>query len=136
MEIPERPVSPHPNYVTPQGLAQIDQELTRLEEEYAASLKERDRATIARDLRYWRARRASAEVIPRAQTAEIRFGSTFTIRRDDARVQSFCIVGEDEANPSAGSISYVSPLARAVTGKVVGDPISIGNGEAEIIEVS
>ena len=52
------------------------------------------------------------------------------------RVRSFRIIDEDEADPATGSISYVSPLARAVTGKVVGDLISIGNAEAQIIEVS
>jgi transcription elongation GreA/GreB family factor len=74
--------------------------------------------------------------VPPQQSDEVRFGSTFTIRREDGRVQSFRIVGEDEADPATGSISYVSPLARAVAGKVLGDVISIGNAEAEIIEVS
>ena len=74
--------------------------------------------------------------MPPAQSNEIRFGSSFTVRRADGRVQSFRIVGEDEADPAAGSISYVSPLARAVSGKAVGDVLSIGNDEAEIIEVS
>jgi transcription elongation GreA/GreB family factor len=135
-EVPERPVSLHPNYVTPRGLAQIDEQLKRLESDYAASSEDRHRATVARDLRYWRSRRASAEVVPPAQSNEVRFGSSFTIRRADGRVQSFRIVGEDEADPAAGSISYVSPLARAVSGKAVGDVLSIGNDEAEIIEVS
>jgi transcription elongation GreA/GreB family factor len=135
-EISERPISPHANFVTPQGLAQIDEELTRLAAEYAATPEDRDRKTVARDLRYWRSRRASAEVVPPAQSDEVRFGSAFTTRRADGRIQSFRIVGKDEANPAAGSISYVSPLARAVAGTVVGDLVSIGSGEAEIIEVS
>ena len=134
-EMPERPISAHPNYVTPQGLALIDREIIRLGEEYAAS-DEPGRGRLARDLRYWRSRRASAEVVLPAQSDEVRFSSSFTIRRADGRVQSFRIVGEDEADPAAGSISYVSPLARAVAGKAVGDVILIGNGEAEIIEVS
>jgi transcription elongation GreA/GreB family factor len=135
-EVPERSVSTHPNYVTPRGLSQIDQQVTQLSEEYAASEDRVARAILARDLRYWRSRRASAEVVPPQQSDEVRFGSTFTIRREDGRVQSFRIVGEDEADPATGSISYVSPLARAVAGKVVGDVTSIGNSEAEILEVA
>ena len=135
-ELAERPVSTHPNYVTPRGLSQIDQQVTQLSEEYAASEDRVARAILARDLRYWRSRRASAEIVPPRQPDEVRFGSTFTIRREDGRVQSFRIVGEDEADPATGSISYVSPLARAVAGKVLGDVISIGNREAEIIEVA
>ena len=49
--------------------------------------------------------------------------ATVTVRRDESRVQTFRIVGEDEAEPARGSISYVSPLARAVLGgKVVSCP--------------
>jgi transcription elongation GreA/GreB family factor len=66
-------------------------------------------------VRYWRARRAKAEVVkPPADKSRAFFGMTVTLRRDDGREQSFRIVGEDEADPSRGTVSYVSPLARAV----------------------
>jgi transcription elongation GreA/GreB family factor len=59
-----------------------------------------------------------------------------TIRRDDGREQTFRIVGEDEADPAKGSISHVSPLAKSMFGKRVGDIVTAGNGEAEIEAIS
>jgi transcription elongation GreA/GreB family factor len=58
-----------------------------------------------------------------------------TIVRDDGREQTFRIVGEDEADPRAGSISHVSPLARAVLGKHVGDEVRAGTAEVEITAI-
>src|ERR1700694_5564925 len=98
-----------------------------------------DRAALAaagRDLRYWTARRATARVVPApADRSEVRFGASVTIVRDDGREQTFRIVGEDEADPAQGTISHVSPLARAMYGKSVGDVVQAGAGEAEIIRI-
>jgi transcription elongation GreA/GreB family factor len=96
--LPDRPISEHPNFVTPEGLAAIDAEIERLNAE-VASTEDRDRlAALQRDLRYWRARRATAEVVePVAASREVRFGSTVTIERDGRR-QTWRIVGEDEAD--------------------------------------
>ena len=81
-------------------------------------------------MRYWRARRATAEVIkPLSEKSEASFGRTVTLRRNDGRVQSFRIVGEDEADPSRGTISYVSPLARAVLTHGPGETVEIAGGE-------
>jgi transcription elongation GreA/GreB family factor len=135
--LPERAISPHPNYVTAEGLALIDAELARL----GAALAEADedrvaRAGIERDLRYWRARRATAEVIaPPADNAEVRFGARVTIEREDGRRQMWRIVGEDEADPVQGTLSYVSPLAKALIGRGVGDVVAVAGGEAEIVEI-
>ena len=135
-DLPERPVSGHPNYVTAQGLALIEAELARLAHDHAAALGSADRAAlarIARDLRYWTARRASAELIPQADEChEVRFGCTVTLRRDDGRQQTFRIVGEDEAEPARGTLSYLAPLARALIGKRVGDVVPAGGDQAEI----
>jgi transcription elongation GreA/GreB family factor len=139
-DLPERPVSDHPNYVTAAGLALIEAELTRLSQEHAAALAASDRtlqARAARDLRYWTARRASAQVIqPPADCSEVRFGCTVTLGRDDGRRQTFHIVGEDEAEPAKGTLSHVSPLARALMGKKVGDVVPAGRDEAEILAIS
>ncbi|MCX7900192.1 MAG: transcription elongation factor, partial [Methylocystis sp.] len=65
-ELPDRPVSPHRNLVTPEGLAQIEAELERAETEVARATKADDKHALAiaqRDLRYWTARRASAELV-------------------------------------------------------------------------
>ena len=59
-----------------------------------------------------------------------------TFLREDGRRQSYRIVGEDEAEPAAGTISYVSPLAQALMGKEVGDVALLGHGEAEIIAIA
>jgi transcription elongation GreA/GreB family factor len=58
-----------------------------------------------------------------------------TIVRKDGRTQTFRIVGEDEANPVHGTLSHISPLARALFGKEVGDVIKVGHGEAEIVNI-
>ena len=136
--LPDRPVSPHPNYVTPDGLAEIDAALARLQAAAIAAGEDRAaKAAVERDLRYWRARRATAQVIPPpADPSAVRFGSTVTIERDDGRRQVWRIVGEDEADPKQGTLSHVSPLARALIGKAVGDTVRIADGEAEIVAIA
>jgi transcription elongation GreA/GreB family factor len=138
-DLPDRPVSSHPNYVTADGLAAIDAALTRAHQEHATAQAANDRAALAssaRDLRYWTARRATAQVIPPPEdTGTVHFGSTVTIARDDGRRQTFRIVGEDEADPARGTLSHVAPLARALYGKTVGDTVPAGQSEAEIVEI-
>ena len=73
---------------------------------------------------------------PPSGNAKVQFGSTVTILRDDGRRQTFRIVGEDEAEPSQGTLSYVSPVARALMNKTVGDVIVAGSGEAEIVAMA
>jgi transcription elongation GreA/GreB family factor len=137
--LPDRAISPHPNLVTAHGVALIEAEIARLEHEQAAAITAQDRGAIARtsrDLRYWTARRASAEVIaPPNGTTEARFGSVVTIAREDGRTQTFRIVGEDEANPVHGTLSHISPLARALFGKEVGDVIKVGHAEMEVVKI-
>lgn len=138
-DLPDRPVSPH-NLVTPKGLEMIEAELARLHRDHAVALDADDRpllAKINRDLRYWTSRRATAQVVePPTDVSEVRFGSTVTIEREDGRRQTYRIVGEDEADPSLGTLSYVSPVAQAMMGKQVGDAIEAGNAEATIISIS
>jgi transcription elongation GreA/GreB family factor len=138
-DLPDRPVSSHPNFVTAQGLALIEGELDRLHAEHAAALDADDKASIARtsrDLRYWTARRNSAEVVEAQGGDTVQFGSTVTIEREDGRTQTYRIVGEDEADPSSGTLSYVAPLARALTGKTVGDVVAVNEHEAEITAIA
>ena len=136
---PERPVSAHPNYVTAEGLAAIETELARLDTAHAAAVRAGDRAAIAltqRDQRYWTARRASAQVVgDPPDDGAVHFGSTVTLERAGGRQQTFRIVGEDEADPAHGTLSYVSPLARALTGKRAGDVVPAGDDEAEILTI-
>ena len=139
-DLPDRPVSEHPNFVTAPGLALIEDALAHAQSEYAKAQAENDRAALARsgrDLRYWTARRSSAQLIAAPNGAdEVQFGSTVTLARDDGRTQTWHIVGEDEADPAQGTISHVSPLARALFGKRVGDVVAAGQGEAEITAIA
>jgi transcription elongation GreA/GreB family factor len=137
-EFPERPISPHPNFVTSEGLAQIEATLADVEREHTAALAADDRNAIARtsrDLRYWGARRASAQVAAPRKDGQVHFGSTVTLLRDDGKRQTFRIVGEDEADPTHEKLSYVAPLARALMSKQVGDTVQAGSAEMEIVEI-
>lgn len=125
-DFPDRPLSIHRNFVTATGLARIEAEIARLRTALAAAQAGNATPAIAaasRDLRYWTARRASAEVVAPPSGDEVRFGSTVTIERDDGRRQTFQITGEDEADPAAGTLSYVAPLARVLIGKTKGDEV-------------
>ena len=141
--LPDRPVSPHPNLVTPEGLAALDAGLAQARADYAAAQArgdvQQDRTAMARatrDLRYFAARRASAQVTrPDPDRAEAQFGSRVRFERSDGRLQTYRIVGEDEADPRAGLISYVSPLARALLGAEAGQEIQFGEDELEVLAV-
>lgn len=135
----ELQVSPHRNLVTAEGLAQIQSHVERLRAELSGAREGGDRALlqrVQRDLRYWSARQATAELVPRpARGGKARFGSV--VRLDDAAgiPVSYRIVGEDEADPAAGKISYVSPIGRALIGRGVGDVVTLRDGDAEIVAV-
>ena len=141
--LPDRPISPHPNLVTPEGLARIEAELAAARAARAAAQSagdmEIDRTAMARatrDLRYWSARRASAQLVePGPSDGAVRFGGSVTIEREDGRTQTWRIVGEDEADPAAGSVSHVSPLARALLGKRVGDEAVVAGQTVEVVAV-
>lgn len=135
-DLPDRQISKLPNDVTVEGMAQIEAALAAARAAYAVAQAGDDRSAMAaasRDLRYWSVRYATARiVINSGDIARVHFGSAVTILRDDGREQTFRIVGEDEANPSRGTISHGSPLARALLGKRIGDTVKAGNGDAEI----
>ena len=142
--LPDRPVSPHPNLVTEAGLKALEFQLHSAREahETAQTIEDvnerrRQAAIPLRDARYFAARVRTAEVIPNPTSTDIvAFGSTVTFRRDDGRVQTYRIVGEDEADPKAGSISFVAPVARLLMGKAVGDVVGAAGQEIEIIAIS
>ena len=141
-DLPDRPISPHPNLVTPQGLAKIDAALAAARAAYNAAQAhgsiEADRTAMARatrDLRYWSARRATAQLVESAPDGRVRFGGAVTLLREDGRTQTWRITGEDEADPAKGSVSHVSPLARALVGKRVGDEATVAGQTVEIVAV-
>lgn len=125
--LPERPVGPGPNLVTPRGRALIAAEVARLSAALAGA-DEAGRAFLARDLRYWRAREASAQVVEAPPApAEVAFGTRVILRGAGAPV-TWHIVGQDEADPAAGRLSWVSPLAQALLGAAVGEEVETPRG--------
>jgi transcription elongation GreA/GreB family factor len=142
--LPDRPVSSHPNLVTEAGLKALESQLQQAREAYEAAQtiedvneRRRQAAIPLRDARYFAARVRTAQVVdPPASTDTVAFGSTVTFRRDDGRIQTYRIVGEDEADPKTGSISFVSPVARILMGKAVGDVVGSSGQELEIITIA
>ena len=142
--LPDRPISPHPNFVTEAGLKALEFQLQQAREAYETAQKieeinerRRQSAIPLRDMRYFAARVRTAQVVTGpASTDIVAFGSTVTFRRGDGRAQKYRIVGEDEADPKAGSISFVSPVARLLIGKAVGDEAGASGQELEIISIS
>lgn len=143
-QLPDRPVSLHPNLVTETGLKALEHALQTAREAFEAAnavedVNERRRqaAGPARDLRHFSERLRTAQPMPPpADNETVAFGSTVTFSRDDGRVQTYRIVGEDEADPKAGTISYVSPVARLLLGKSVGDVVTIGEQELEVMTIA
>ena len=142
--LPDREISPHPNLVTEAGLKALERQLQEARDAYEATSaiedvneRRRQAAIPLRDARYFAERVHSAQVMPEpASTDVVAFGSTVTFERDDGRVQTYRIVGEDEADPKAGSISFVSPVARGLMGKAVGDVVGVGDQELEITAIA
>ena len=142
--LPDRPISAEPNLVTVAGLAALQLQFDQARAAYdAASLIEdvnerrRQAAGPLRDLRYFAERVRTAQVLPApTSTDAVAFGSMVTFSREDGQVRTYRIVGEDEADPKAGSISYVSPVARVLLGKAIGDVVSLGGHELEITAIS
>lgn len=148
-DLPERPISEHPNYVTPQGLAQLESEASKLDSERAAliTLKEDETAKqklaiVDRDLRYLSARLERAMVVnPEEQDKNtVLFGATVEVDDEEGNRLVFHIVGEDEADITQQKVSYVSPIAKALIGRKVGDNVTwkrpAGLLELDIIEIN
>ncbi len=146
-EVPERPISPYPNYVTPLGLAQLRDRYEALIARHAqlkAAGEDFDKpklTEIERDLRYFSQRLDSAipvDVSSEPQD-EAHFGATVKAETAEAEVHEFTIVGEDEADVATGKVSWQSPLAKALIGARVGDTVRwrrpAGDTELEILEI-
>jgi transcription elongation factor GreB len=125
------PQSPHPNYVTPSGLKQLQ---SRLEEakRHLAEAGDADllegrlpRAAAERDIRFWQERLRRAQLIdPAAQPHnEVAFGAAVLVIDENDEERRYRIVGEDEADAAVGKVSYVSPLAKALLGQEAGDVV-------------
>jgi transcription elongation GreA/GreB family factor len=129
----ELPIPPGPNLVTAAGLKQAEARVADLEALVAAEADELRRAEAQRDLRYWRTRRATAELAPPPPAGEAAFGSRVSFRLN-GQTRTLAIVGDDEADPANGKIAFSAPLARALIGAGPGD-FSDFAGKADAIEV-
>lgn len=143
-QLPDRPISEHPNLVTAEGLQALERQLAEAQAAIEAASgiddvneKRRQQALPLRDARYFAERVRTAQVIdPPTAHDKVAFGSTVTFARDDGRVQTYRIVGEDEADPKAGTISFVAPVARLLMGKTVGDVATMSGQELEIKKIA
>lgn len=145
-ELPERLQSAHPNYVTPAGLRRLHVRLKELGEKRARLQSTSDRLTeknrlrhIGRELRHVEQSLKRAILVdPASQPrSDIRFGAEIEVLDEQGERHRFRIVGEDEACAPKGYISWVSPLARALLGKRIGDSVvwehPAGNMELEVV---
>ena len=126
------PIPPGPNLVTERGLAQIVARVEALEAELAGLSDETEVKRVKRDLRYWRTRQATAQVMPVPQGDVVAFGSkvTFTL---NGKERTVTLVGDDEADPAAGLLSFTAPLSRALMEAEVGDEIDFGGKAGAIV---
>lgn len=144
LQLPDRPISDALNLVTQAGLAALEEQFAEARAAHDAAsaiedINERRRQSAAplRDLRYLAERLRTAQLMNEPTGTEtVAFGSTVSFERDDGRKQTYRIVGEDEADPAAGTISHVSPIARQLLGKAIGDAVTMGEHELEITAIA
>jgi len=129
----EIPIPPGPNLVTPRGLASIRSKVSEGEAALPGITDEVRLAAAKRDLRYWRARQATARLAPPPSGKTVEFGSRVTFLLKGKR-RTITIVGDDEADPKADLIAFTAPLAKAMMQAEPGEVLPFG-GEADAIEI-
>lgn len=131
----ELPVPPGPNLVTPRGRALIEQRNAALEGEIAAAATDELRAELARDLRYWRDRLATARIAPPPSGRTVAFGTRVTVEQD-GQTRMLDIVGHDEGDAASGRLAFRAPLAQALIGSEPGDEVELPGQERTLTVVS
>jgi transcription elongation GreA/GreB family factor len=147
-ELVERPISQHPNYVTPTGALELQaqeealvEELNSLKDAHDDTFSKDKVAEIERDLRYVRARLDSVILVdPKTQNHDsVLFGATVEVKDEEGNRHTFHIVGEDEADASINKVSWVSPLAKSLISHKVGEIVNwqrpAGNINLEILDI-
>ena len=124
--LPEIQISSAPNLVTARGLRLIEARIAEAEAGLAAATDEAQVARLKRGLRYWQLRHATARLTtPDPADPAVQFGSRVTYRTEDGDTRTVTLTGEDEADPTAGTIAYAAPVARALTGAVAGSTVTV-----------
>lgn len=133
IDIPERPLSDEPNYVTKNGLNLLKSKIDSLEKERKLLKQKNDDpitkqkiAMIERDMRYFAARIEAAILITikEEDQGSVLFGAKVTVEDEEGKLNVYEIVGEDEADIQQGKVSYLSPLAEALIGSKLGDEVT------------
>lgn len=145
-----------PNYLTPAGAKELAAELTRLVSverprvvtEVADAAAQGDRSEnaeyiygkkrlreIDRRIRFI-TKRLDGAVVVRQEEAngrdDVRFGALVEVVDENGKVSTYRIVGPDEADPSAGRVSFQSPLGRSLMKRRVGDTVTVQRPAGEI----
>lgn len=142
--VPQRAYLPDgvPNFVTRNGMEQLlaEKEALIREKEAVGSSNENEKRIalnfINAKLQLLNNRIADARVVDLTEQPqnEIRFGATVTLRTEvSGKTQVFQITGVDEANIARGKISFISPLAKAMINKKVGDTIALKRDREDIV---
>ncbi len=142
-----RPQSPHVNYVTTRGLELLQERVRALSVARQGLAGKDDIASqqtiseLDRDLAYFNERIKRAVLVePERQPLDkVHFGAAVEVEDDAGERLQFMIVGEDEADPDTGRISWVSPLAKALLNTQVGDVVTwrrpAGDKELEVLAI-
>jgi transcription elongation factor GreB len=147
------PLRPHAlgakRYITRRGADALRQQANVLVEEKCALLNGPDAASadvLGRmhriEAAIQRIQQTLVSVIvaePPADSGKVGFGASVHIRYQDGEAETYQIVGSDEAEPSQGRISAISPLAQALMNSKVGDTVRFktpaGDQELTVIAV-
>lgn len=133
----ELPIPPSPNLVTARGLAQIRTRVAELEATLTELTDEEAIKAARRELRYWSTRQSTAQLMDKADGSRVTFGCTVTFQMN-SKQRVITIVGDDEADPAAGLISFSAPLSRTLMGAEPGEKLDFANNEdaIEVISIS
>ena len=133
----ELPIPPGPNLVTARGLTQIRARVAELEATLSALTDTDAIGAARRELRYWSTRQATAQLMEKADGSRVAFGCTVTFQLN-GRKRTVTIVGDDEAAPAAGLLSFSAPLSRALMDAEPGEKLDFANKDdaIEVISVS
>lgn len=129
----ELPLPPGPNLVTPRGLALIEAQVAQLEAALPGVTEEAAITAARRQLRYWRTRLATAQVMETPDGSPVAFGTRVTLAMN-GKPRTIAIVGDDEAEPRSGLLAFSAPLCRAIMDATVGERLAFG-GKPDAIEI-
>lgn len=133
----ELPIPAGPNLVTARGLALIGERVAQLQAQVALGGEAEAVKAIKRDLRYWQNRQVTAQLAPTPGGQRVEFGTTVRLALN-GKERDLTIVGDDEADPAAGLISFNAPLCRAMLGAEEGDlrPFNGIDDAIEVVQIS